>query len=46
MNSKEIYETLYEKMVKPCVEYIEQKKYQETLELYRAMTLQLEEEYC
>lgn len=46
MNSKEIYEKIYEKMVKPCVEYIEQKKYQETLELYRDMTLQLEKEYC
>lgn len=46
MNSKEIYEMLYEKMVKPCVEFTEQKKYQETLELYRDMTLQLEKEYC
>ena len=45
-DSKTIYEMLYEKMVKPCVEFIEQKKYQETLELYRSMTLQLEKEYC
>ena len=45
-DSKSIYEMLYEKMVKPCVEFIEQGKYQETLELYRNMTLQLEREYC
>lgn len=45
-DSKAVYDMLYDKMVKPCVEFIEQKKYQETLELYRSMTLQLEKEYC
>lgn len=45
-DSKSVYEMLYSKMVKPCVELIEQKKYQETLELYKNMTLQLEREYC
>lgn len=37
---------LYVKMVKSCVEFTEQKKYQETIELYCNMTLQLEKEYC
>lgn len=45
-HSKAVYDMIYEKMVKPCVELIEQKKYEETLELYRRMTLQLEKEYC
>lgn len=45
-NSKEIYEMLYEKMVVPCVKFIEQKKNQEALELYRNMTLLLEKQYC
>lgn len=45
-DSKSVYEMIYEKMVKPCVEFIEQKKYQETMELYRSMTLQLEKKYC
>ena len=46
VNSKSIYEMIYEKMIKPCVALIEQKKYQETLELYRAVTIQLQKEYC
>lgn len=45
-DSKTVYEMLYEKMVKPCVAFIEQGKYEETLQLYRGMTLQLEREYC
>lgn len=45
-DSKAVYEMLYEKMVKPCVVFIEQKRYQEALELYRNMTLKLEKEYC
>lgn len=44
-DSKSVYEMLYEKMVKPCVDFIEQNKYQETMELYRDMTLQLKKEY-
>ena len=40
LDSKKIYELLYEQMVKPCVELIEQEKYQETLELYYDMTNQ------
>ena len=38
--------SFYKKMVLPCVQYIEEKKYQEALELYRNMTLKLREEYC
>jgi hypothetical protein len=45
-DSKSIYETIYEKMVKPCVTLIQQKKYQEAFELYCNITLQLEKEYC
>ena len=40
LDSKKIYELLYEQMVKPCVELIEQEKYQETLELYYNVTNQ------
>lgn len=46
MDSKSIYEMIYEKMVRPCVEFIEQKEFEKALELYKSMTLQLEEEYC
>lgn len=45
-DSNKVYDMLYEKMVLPCVRFIEEKKYQETLELYRRMTLKLKEEYC
>ena len=45
-DSKAIYEMIYEKMVKPCVDYIEQGKYKETAELYKSITLQLEAQYC
>ena len=45
-DSNSIYDMLYEKMVLPCVKFIEEKRYQETLELYRRMTLELREEYC
>lgn len=44
--SKKVYDMLYEKMVQPCVKLIEQKKYKETVHLYRSMTMQLKEEYC
>lgn len=43
---KMIYEMIYDKMVKPCVNLIEQQKYMETLDLYREMTLKLSKEYC
>lgn len=46
MDNKAVYETLYQKMVKPCVELIEQKKYEEALEVYRDSMLQLEKAYC
>ena len=45
-NHKVIYEAIYEKMIAPCIALIEAGKMQETLALYRDMTLQLEEEYC
>lgn len=45
MDSKAIYDMIYEKMVKPCVAFVEQKKYQEVLELYRRMTLQFERKF-
>lgn len=45
-NSKEIYEHIYEEMVRPCVSFIEQKKYSEAFDLYRGMTLHLAEQYC
>mgnify|MGYP000028416843 FL=1 len=44
--AKKVYDMLYEKMVQPCVKLIEQKKYKETVHLYRSMTMQLKEEYC
>lgn len=43
---KLIYEMIYDEMVKPCVNLIEQQKYMETLDLYREMTLKLSKEYC
>lgn len=42
----EIYEMIYTMMVKPCIEFIEQEKYQEAFDLYRKMTLQLADKYC
>ena len=42
----DIYEMIYNKMVKPCVAFIEQEKYQDAFELYKGMTLQLANEYC
>ena len=42
----EIYEKIYEEMIQPCVEFIEQKKYQDAFELYKRMTLQLADQYC
>lgn len=44
--SKKVYDMLYEEMVQPCVKFIEQKKYKETVHLYRSMTMQLKEKYC
>ena len=46
MDSKSAYEMIYDKMVRPCVEFIEQGKNTEALELYKNMTLELEREYC
>lgn len=45
-DSKSVYEMIYEKMVKPCVQFIEEKEYNKALALYRQMTLKLEKEYC
>ena len=45
-NSKEIYDMIYEKMVRPCVLFIEQEKFTEAFILYRTMTLQLADAYC
>lgn len=42
----EIYDMIYDKMIRPCVEFIEQKKYLEAFELYRSFTLQLGKQYC
>lgn len=44
-DSKVVYEMLYDKMVMPCVRLIEERKYRETMELYRDMTLKLEKRY-
>ena len=43
--SKEIYEAIYDEMIKICVEFIEQKKYEKAFEHYRQMTLQLAENF-
>lgn len=43
---KDIYEMIYKEMVNPCVELIEQNKNKECLELYKKMTLYLNETYC
>ena len=42
----EVYEGIYQKLVLPCVKMIAENDLQGTLELYRAFTLQLENEYC
>ena len=44
-DSKMVYEMLYDKMVMPCVRLLEERKYRETMELYRDMTLKLEKRY-
>ena len=43
-DSKAVYEMIYNRMVKPCVELIEQNKMEETLALYQRMTLELLED--
>ena len=45
-NSKSVYDMIYKKMVLPCVKLIEKQKYNETVELYRSMTLELQKTYC
>ena len=45
-NSKSIYEAIFEKMVLPCICFIEQNRYEEAFELYREITLKLEAKYC
>ncbi len=45
-NSKEIYEMIYEKMVEPCVRFIEQKRYHEAMECYQKVTLRLKKEFA
>lgn len=44
-DSKSVYEMLYERMVKPYVEFIEKKEFHEAMELYRNMILELKEKY-
>ena len=43
---KNIYDLIYDRMVKPCVDLIEREKYIEAKELYKSMTEELEEKYC
>lgn len=45
-NRLEIYDDLYFNLVIPCVELIEKGQNEEALELYRNVTLKLEEKYC
>ena len=45
-NRLEIYDWIYENLVAPCVVLIEIGKNEEALELYRGVTLKLEEQYC
>ena len=45
-NKKDIYEMIYSKMIKPCVELIEQGKNEECLCLYKEMTLYFKKLYC
>lgn len=43
---KNIYDLIYDRMVKPCVDLIKRGKYIEAKELYKSMTEELEEKYC
>ncbi len=45
-DQKSIYEMIYDKMVLPCVKLIEKNKMEETLDLYKSMTLKLKKDYC
>lgn len=45
-NPKTVYEKIYNNIVQPCVELIEQKKYEKAYELYKQSILELEKEYC
>lgn len=45
-NSKVIYEKIYNEMVLPCVQLIEQNKMQETFELYKEKVFELKKLYC
>lgn len=43
---REIYDTIYEKMVCPCVKFIEEKQMESALALYQSWTLRLQQEFC
>jgi hypothetical protein len=43
---REIYDRIYETLVAPCVKLIEAGKNQETMQLYRKVTEDLEAQYC
>lgn len=45
-DSKNIYDMIYEKMVLTCVKFIEEQRFDETVELYKNMTLELQKVYC
>ena len=45
-NPKNVYEKIYENIIKPCVRLIEQKEYEKTFSLYKQSVLKLEKEYC
>lgn len=42
---KSIYEKIYEEVVCPCVEYIENNEMKEALQLYKNMVLDLKKKY-
>ena len=44
-DSNFIYEEIYQ-VVKKSVRYIENKEYDEALDLYKEMTIKLKEKYC
>ena len=45
-DSKSVYDAVFEKMVRPCVSLIEQKRYEEAFCLYKSVTFELENMYC
>lgn len=46
VNPKAIYEKIYNKMVEPCVQLIEDRKMVEAFQLYKTMVCQLKEKFC